>query len=813
MKLAQRFYIAILPVIILSTVINFYYAWHKYNQRIEDLFTVTMEKSFNNFKLYSQTPLFLYYFKNMELNYIEDADRDLRDIQNLYVNVVEREKRLLHFPKHLALYDKNWNIIVENFPLESNSDHLPKTSHLEAKEIDDFNSFFNDTNSTNQFYSVRHGNNHKLVRAITKNLNYDNVLTNNEVLGYLHMEYTLPVDKIFSNTQDELWNNFGMAILQIVLLSLAFFWIGRFVPRPFERFANQLLKLPEQDSGINSFNRSNIHELNIVGNALQKMNQDICRKQEELIAARDQAKNHERMLLLILDTIPVRVFWKNLAGKYLGCNIHFAKAAGFKTIQEVISKSDHDLCWKLNAKQFQAQDALVVKERSQIINMEMLQKDCSNEERWIEINKVPLMDGNQRIIGVLGTSYDVTPKKKAQEERDRFFMLSPDIMCTLGSNRNFKLVNPALQQKTRLSNQGLLKVGLPDITHPDDRAAATEFVNQLLDKNQSVVIERDFRLFEQGAQGDIIISWSAIAKGGDIYAVGRDITAWKNAELELQRYTDNLEQMIEQRTRELAHAERLASLGTFAAGMAHEINNPNSFIAGNIDFLKQFWSISRPILDQHQNDDSTGRVGAFLDEITETLNGMLDGSQRISKIVDSLKAYSKGGMETDKVECRLIEPIQDSQYLLQHRIKKGFALTIEVPSNIVVICDRQQLTQVFVNLLNNSMDALESTHDQKDNQMSIRAELIDEHIWIRVLDNGPGIPHEAIGKIFDPFYTSKGKTKGTGLGLSIVHGIVTDHSGQITVYSSGDANEGTEFLMILPSRESYQKIQRIRGKK
>ncbi|MBF0629810.1 MAG: GAF domain-containing protein [Magnetococcales bacterium] len=280
----------------------------------------------------------------------------------------------------------------------------------------------------------------------------------------------------------------------------------------------------------------------------------------------------------------------------------------------------------------------------------------------------------------------------------------------------------------------------------------------------------------------------------------------KMAEDALHTHQEYLEQLVATRTKQLAHAERLACLGTFSAGMAHEINNPNSFISGNVDFLRQFWQLARPIIEQNQHLDPSGRVGAFLHEVDETLDGMLDGSRRISKIVDSLKAYSRGGMESDKVECRLLDPVQDAGYLLRHRIKKGFSLKIEVPPSIMVVCDRQQMTQVFVNLLNNAMDAMEGMEDLEDKRMTIKAEVLEQHVWIRVKDRGPGISPDATGKIFDPFYTTKGKTKGTGLGLSIVQGIIHDHAGQITVYSSADWGSETEFLIILPERTHYLTI-------
>ncbi|MBF0134417.1 MAG: GHKL domain-containing protein [Magnetococcales bacterium] len=280
--------------------------------------------------------------------------------------------------------------------------------------------------------------------------------------------------------------------------------------------------------------------------------------------------------------------------------------------------------------------------------------------------------------------------------------------------------------------------------------------------------------------------------------------------MDLKKHTSELEEMVQARSKQLIHAERLATLGTFSAGMAHEINNPNSFILGNIEFLKQYWGIARPILNDHQKQDATGRVGSFMDEVEATLEGMQDGCHRISKIVNSLKSYSRGGMEADKVECRLMEPVTDAQYLLQHRLKKGFTLTLDVPKDLYIVCDRQQMSQVFVNLINNAMDALETMGEDYEKQIRITGEILDNHIWIRVIDNGPGIPEDAEGRIFDPFYTSKGKTKGTGLGLSIVHGIIEDHAGQITAYSTSTRTEGAELLIILPNRETYLKIRHSR---
>ncbi|MBF0284758.1 MAG: PAS domain-containing sensor histidine kinase [Magnetococcales bacterium] len=280
--------------------------------------------------------------------------------------------------------------------------------------------------------------------------------------------------------------------------------------------------------------------------------------------------------------------------------------------------------------------------------------------------------------------------------------------------------------------------------------------------------------------------------------IATDITEMKRAEAKLSAYANHLEQMVQERTRQLVHTERLAHLGTFAAGMAHEINNPNSFISGNTQFLQMFWRQALPILERHLDEDRTGKLAMFKDDVNQTLEGILDGSRRITKIVDSLKSYARGGTGVDKVDCRVGDPVQDAIHLLHHRIKRGVHVETRIPPELMIYADRQQLSQVFVNLLGNAMDAMEDAGTEPPQQrVTITARLVERHIWIWVTDNGPGIPEEAAGRIFDPFYTTKGKTRGTGLGLSIVHGIIEEHKGQVTVFSK--PGEGAEFLIILPS--------------
>jgi len=261
--------------------------------------------------------------------------------------------------------------------------------------------------------------------------------------------------------------------------------------------------------------------------------------------------------------------------------------------------------------------------------------------------------------------------------------------------------------------------------------------------------------------------------------------------IQLEKYAAELEQMVEDRTRQLVHADRLATLGTFSAGMAHEINNPNTFIAGNVQVLQLFWKSAKPILQKHVHEDKTGRLNKMVGEIHYVFEDMLEGSRRISTIVNSLKTYARQG-SVMKENIKLAAIIDDAQKLLQHRLKKGISIKKNVPEDFVVFCDFQSLSQVFVNLLNNSIDAL----DEKPGMIEIIAQQYNKQIIIQINDTGSGIPDRLADKIFDPFFTTKGKARGTGLGLSIVKGIIEKHEGTIALRKT--PNTGASFVISLP---------------
>lgn len=265
----------------------------------------------------------------------------------------------------------------------------------------------------------------------------------------------------------------------------------------------------------------------------------------------------------------------------------------------------------------------------------------------------------------------------------------------------------------------------------------------------------------------------------------------RRQEQELRRYAGELEEMVAERTRQLIHVDRLATLGTFSAGIAHEINSPLTYIGGNAELLQLFWDAARPLLEGHTGEDQTGKVGRGIGKVESYLEAILEGQRRITHTVNSLKTYSRRD-GSPRQPCPLLSPVSEAVELLNHRTKKGVAIALSIPPEIHILCDRQQISQVFINLFNNALDAMVDA----TGHISVTAGCAEGRVQIQVSDSGPGIPEAMAEAVFNPFFTTKGEGGGTGLGLYIVRQIIEEHGGKIALASHDGM--GAIFLIELP---------------
>jgi signal transduction histidine kinase len=250
---------------------------------------------------------------------------------------------------------------------------------------------------------------------------------------------------------------------------------------------------------------------------------------------------------------------------------------------------------------------------------------------------------------------------------------------------------------------------------------------------------------------------------------------------------DRVEELVRIRTeelirtqRQLIQAEKLATVGTLAGGVAHEINNPLAAILTNAQMLSM----------AEENEENK-----------ESIKWIEDAAKRCRSIVQKLMVYSRkplGGR--DVIDVDLEKALNNALSLLsyqltQENIKVNTRLT---NAPFIIHGSQNELEQVFTNLLLNAKDAIK--HKKKSGQIDISITRQDKQIIIKVKDDGIGISKEHISKIFDPFYTTKDVGKGTGLGLSICHSIIEGHKGAIRVESQ--EGEGSTFIVNLPAQKS-----------
>lgn len=255
-------------------------------------------------------------------------------------------------------------------------------------------------------------------------------------------------------------------------------------------------------------------------------------------------------------------------------------------------------------------------------------------------------------------------------------------------------------------------------------------------------------------------------------------------QLKLQDYANRLERMVDERTRQLIHSDRLVSLGTMAAKILHEINNPLTSVLGQVQLLKGYWTRIR---------SGANSVDEYVPDIDESVSEIHSSALRIMGISDGLRQYArKGASVGGRHSTRVVDIVQSAVHLVQPRVRTQVKFDIDIDPDLNVYCDHQLLEQVFINLISNSSDAMGKT----DGTISVHASLLDGMIRIDYADSGPGIPPEVGEKIFEPFFTTKDAAQGTGLGMMIIQEILRDHGGRIRLVSQG--GPGAHFLVTLP---------------
>jgi PAS domain S-box-containing protein len=457
--------------------------------------------------------------------------------------------------------------------------------------------------------------------------------------------------------------------------------------------------------------------------------------------------------------------------------------------------------------------------------------------RWVYDQGQGVFDSSGKLLWLSGAIFDITENKKAlgalraSEERLQLalsgshqglwdwyiraneFYLSPQWLLQLG----YSIDDIDSQPKTWLK-----------LVHPADRHHLIQNIRQHLLGNTRLC-HVEYRMLSQCGEWHWILNRSKVVcrdrQGRALRMIGtvQDISDRKLAEVRERAKTQQLEQtllQLKETQTQLIQSEKLSSLGQMVAGLAHEINNPVTFISGNISFAQQYLDDLLHLIQLYQQHHPQPHPEIFdwmdeieleflMDDLPKLFTSMEVGASRIKDIICSLRNFSRLD-EAEMKQVDIHEGIDNTLLILQHRLY-NFSAKVEI--QVIkeygqlpeVECYAGQLNQVFLNLLSNAIDAIldyqktTGYNAQVEPTILIQTAMIkSDWIKIEIIDNGTGMTEEVQQHLFEPFFTTKPVGTGTGLGLATSYQIIKKHGGNLTCESV--VGQGAKFIIEIPQK-------------
>ena len=423
--------------------------------------------------------------------------------------------------------------------------------------------------------------------------------------------------------------------------------------------------------------------------------------------------------------------------------------------------------------------------------------------RWVWTRSFPIWkDG--RVERRVGISEDITGRKLAEERLRNsrntlgaVFDAISDALLLVDGRMRVVMLNKAASALYNMTEGDVISYGRPCYTSLMGRKQPCEGceISSLIQKGDRTGFERrDFRRPGSIEQITIFPIRGEGGETGSIVIHVRDVTEAKRIE------------------RELIHADKMISLGVLVSGVAHEINNPNSFIMLNTPLLHEAWESVIPILEKYYEENGDFGVGGLpysemREEVVKLFMGLLEGSRRIDRIVQELKRFSRQEpIDADEI-VHIDDVVRNACSLVSNMIRKSTdVFSVHYGANLPVIRgSAQKLEHVVVNLIRNACQALPDRN--RTIRVSSNYDASSGCVAIEVRDEGVGIPEEILPRIMDPFFTTKQSRGGTGLGLSVCANIVHEHGGTIDVESR--RGEGTTVTVSLPTNKRPSRLPKI----
>ncbi len=532
-----------------------------------------------------------------------------------------------------------------------------------------------------------------------------------------------------------------------------------------------------------------------------------ARKQVERLLRHEQA-----LLRCLINSIPDLIFYKDVNGKYLGCNPSFEAFSGHSLQEITADRTDYDFYPPDVAAKFITTDQQVMTTKETVRYENRISRD-DKPEIILETRKTPYYGPDGELLGVIGIGRDITKQKldeealrEANAEIAQLIASFSSILIVVSPEITVLRWNPPAQRILGIPGTEVIGKPLQDLKIPWEWDVVAGYIARCQKDSRAKYLDPIRFKRTDGSEGYLGINISPMFDSDGSLSgyilLGNDITERKQLETQLTQ------------------AQKLKSIGQLAAGIAHEINTPIQYVGDNAHFLQSAFSDLLAVLQKYRQLVEAARNGPltneqnadleslirqvdlpFLtDEIPLAIQQSLDGIRRVSEIVRAMKEFSHPGV-VKKVALDINKALDNTITVARNEWKYVADIETKLAADLPhVICIPGEINQVFLNVIVNAAQAIgEVVKTESGEKGKITIETLRDGDWveIRISDTGPGISNEIKPHIYEPFFTTKEVGKGTGQGLAIAYNVIElKHAGKLTYETR--FGSGTTFIIRLP---------------
>jgi PAS domain S-box-containing protein len=591
-----------------------------------------------------------------------------------------------------------------------------------------------------------------------------------------------------------------------------------YIVKPFER--NQILicvenALRRHDLEMEAKNREARLEQIVLDRTLQLEN--LLRDHKQIIKTSEKlVKRIEDQLVFmqtLIDSIPLPVYYKDTKGRFLGCNTAFESCIGIGR-SRIIGKSVHDVAPKRHADIHHEVDMALIRDSGKATYESMVIFGDGTRHEMI-VSKAVYRNAQGEVAGIVGTMLDITERKRVEEALRASEEKNRKILENIGLG--VSLIGPGMEV-LELNRQ--MREWFPGIELEREPICFRALHGQA---RETVCDDCPvFKTFQSDGVFEGIIQAAVRGENRTFRTVSSPIHDQEGKVTAVIELMDDITGKLALE-RELRQAQKLESIGQLAAGIAHEINNPIQYVGDNIKFFKTTFEtlfgiieqgqkilaaikegpLTKEMVDEFEDLVTQADVELLAEEIPDAMKDTIEGVQRVSKIVHSMRVFSHPGTD-QKTAVDINRALESTITVARNEWK--YVAEVETdfdPDLPFVSCLPGEINQVFLNLLVNAAHAIEEVVKDKETgkgRISISTRAKGEGVEIRFSDTGGGIPESIQHRIFDPFFTTKAVGKGTGQGLAIAHSVIVEKHGGALKFETGKGT-GTTFIIQLPLSE------------